>query len=150
MNTTLDTYEKYDYVMHISRCMFPVRGNLPNTFFHRATSYGKPVIVFRAQHSDDFINRENGILVDVPINIYDEGYDIDWKTNDEYLTHLELYYDEGRFQTTIEKLVDTFRFFDGPQNLSRFTQKAIEKYHECYRVELRNNNLKEIYDECYE
>jgi hypothetical protein len=115
-----------------------------------ATSYGKPVIVFRAQHSEDFINRENGILVDVPINIYDEGYGIEWKTNDEYLTHLELYYEEGRFQTTIEKLVDAFRFFDDPRNMSKFTQNAIKKYHEYYRVELRNKVLIELYGGCYE
>ena len=57
---------------------------------------------------------------------------------------------EGRFQTTIEKLVDAFRFFEYPQNLSRFTQNAIKKYHEYYKVELRNKKLKEIYGECYE
>ena len=38
MNTALDTYEEYDEVMHISGYMFPVRGDLPNTFFYRATS----------------------------------------------------------------------------------------------------------------
>ena len=38
MNTALDIYEKYDEVMHISAYMFPVRGELPNTFFYRATS----------------------------------------------------------------------------------------------------------------
>lgn len=38
MNTALDTYEEYDKVMHISGYMFPVRGQLPDTFFYRATS----------------------------------------------------------------------------------------------------------------
>ena len=38
MNTALDTYEEYDEVMHISGYMFPVRGQLPDTFFYRATS----------------------------------------------------------------------------------------------------------------
>jgi hypothetical protein len=38
MNTALDTYEKYDEVMHIAGYMFPVRGKLPETFFYRATS----------------------------------------------------------------------------------------------------------------
>lgn len=38
MNTALDTYEEYDKVMHISGYMFPVNGDLPNTFFYRATS----------------------------------------------------------------------------------------------------------------
>ena len=38
MNTALDTYEEYDEVMHISGYMFPVRGQLPETFFYRATS----------------------------------------------------------------------------------------------------------------
>ena len=38
MNTALDTYEEYDKVMHISGYMFPVRGQLPETFFYRATS----------------------------------------------------------------------------------------------------------------
>jgi GT2 family glycosyltransferase len=38
MNTALDTYEEYDKVMHISGYMFPVRGQLPVTFFYRATS----------------------------------------------------------------------------------------------------------------
>ncbi|NOR48478.1 MAG: hypothetical protein GQ533_10625 [Methanosarcinaceae archaeon] len=38
MNTALDTYEEYDEVMHISGYMFPVKGQLPDTFFYRATS----------------------------------------------------------------------------------------------------------------
>ena len=38
MNTALDTYEEYDKVMHISGYMFPVKGELPDTFFYRATS----------------------------------------------------------------------------------------------------------------
>ena len=38
MNTALDTYERYDKVMHISAYMFPVKGQLPNTFFYRVTS----------------------------------------------------------------------------------------------------------------
>ena len=38
MNTALDTYEKYDDVMHISGYMFPVKGNLPGTFFYRVAS----------------------------------------------------------------------------------------------------------------
>lgn len=38
MNTALDTYEECDKVMHISGYMFPVKGQLPETFFYRATS----------------------------------------------------------------------------------------------------------------
>ena len=38
MNTALDTYEEYDEVMHIAGYMFPVRVQLPETFFYRATS----------------------------------------------------------------------------------------------------------------
>ena len=38
MNTALDTYVKYDKVMHISGYMFPVKGELQDTFFYRATS----------------------------------------------------------------------------------------------------------------
>jgi len=38
MNTALDTYEEYYTVMHISGYMFPVRGDLPDTFFYRAAS----------------------------------------------------------------------------------------------------------------
>jgi len=38
MNTALDTYEEYDKVMHVSGYMFPVKGNLPDTFFYRAAS----------------------------------------------------------------------------------------------------------------
>lgn len=38
MNTALDIYEEYDKVMHISGYMFPVKGQLPDTFFYRATS----------------------------------------------------------------------------------------------------------------
>lgn len=110
-----------------------------------AISYGKPVIVFRGQHSKDFINRENGILVDVPINIYDEGYGIDWKTNNEYIERIKLYYKDGRFKTVIEKLVEAFRFFEDPRVLGRYTQNAIEKYHEHHRVKLRNKILRELY-----
>ena len=38
MNTALGIYEKYDKVVHISGYMFPVKGELPDTFFYRATS----------------------------------------------------------------------------------------------------------------
>ena len=38
MNKALDTYEECDEVMHIAGYMFPVRGQLPETFFYRATS----------------------------------------------------------------------------------------------------------------
>ena len=38
MNTALDTYEKYDKVMHITGYMIPVKGQLPSTFFYRVTS----------------------------------------------------------------------------------------------------------------
>ena len=38
MNTALDTYEEYDEVMHVSGYMFPVKGQLPKTFFYRVTS----------------------------------------------------------------------------------------------------------------
>lgn len=38
MNTALGIYEKYGKVMHISGYMFPVKGELPDTFFYRATS----------------------------------------------------------------------------------------------------------------
>jgi hypothetical protein len=38
MNTALDIYEKYGKVMHISGYMFPVKGELPDTFFYRSTS----------------------------------------------------------------------------------------------------------------
>lgn len=114
------------------------------------TSYGKPLIVFRTQHSDDFVNRENGILVDVPINIYDEGYGIEWKTNEEYIERVKLFYKQGKFKTTIEKLIEAFVFFEDPHNMQRFTQNAIEKFHDCHRVELRNQALIRIYEECYE
>ena len=41
MNTALGTYEKCDKVTHISGYMFPVRGQLPDTFFYRtATCWG--------------------------------------------------------------------------------------------------------------
>ncbi|MCK5014019.1 MAG: hypothetical protein KAS66_09375, partial [Candidatus Omnitrophica bacterium] len=38
MNNALDIYEEYDEVMHIAGYMFPVKGQLPSTFFYRVTS----------------------------------------------------------------------------------------------------------------
>ena len=38
MNTALGIYEKNNKVMHISGYMFPVKDELPDTFFYRATS----------------------------------------------------------------------------------------------------------------
>lgn len=38
MNDALDMYENEEKVMHISGYMFPVKGNLPETFFYKQTS----------------------------------------------------------------------------------------------------------------
>ena len=38
MNDALETYKSVDQVMHISGYMFPVDGNLPETFFYRVPS----------------------------------------------------------------------------------------------------------------
>lgn len=114
-----------------------------------ATSYGKPVIIFRTQHSKDFIDENNGILVDVPVNIYDDEYGIKWKTNDEYLDSVVTFYNNGRFKSTIKNLVDAFAFYDDETNLKSFTNNSISKYRKSYRIEIRHQSLKELYRECY-
>ena len=114
-----------------------------------ATSYGKPIIIFRMQHAEDLIDNNNGILVDTPINLYDDGYGIEWKTIDEYIEFIDRFYNEGKFEFTIKELIDTFIAFEDSNTLESLTQNAVAKYHKSYRIEVRNKMLKEIYDECY-
>jgi glycosyltransferase involved in cell wall biosynthesis len=113
-----------------------------------AIAYGKPVIIFCTQHSKDFTNFDNGVEVDVPINIYDEGYGILWKTSEAYLKVLDKYYNEGKFEDVTDRLVDVFKSFEEASVLEKMRQNAIKKYYTHHRIELRNKKLMEIYNEC--
>ena len=75
-----------------------------------ATSYGKPIITFRTQHSKDFIDNDNGIEIDVPVNVYDvKSYEIVWKTKQEFDEIVKEYIKNGKFDKTIDDLVSAFK-----------------------------------------
>ena len=115
-----------------------------------ATSFGKPVIVFRNQHSNDFVNRENGVVIDVPINIYDEGYGKIWKTNEEYSELIKQQYIKGGFDEVVERLIHAFTIFRESKTIVQYTQNAVEKYYEFHTIDSRNRALMEVYEEVYE
>ncbi len=114
-----------------------------------ATSYGKPIVAFRTQHSKDFINNNNGVEIDVPINVYDvDKYGIIWKTKKEFDQVVQQYMTKGKFNKTIDDLVDVFvRYSNDKVLLKKQTENAVEKYYRDYTVENRNDKLLEIYDE---
>jgi hypothetical protein len=114
-----------------------------------ATSYGKPIIVFRGQHSYDFINNSNGFCIDVPINYYDEGYGSLWETDRSYFELVKHKYLNGDFDFSIIKLVDSFNFFLNNENLKLYKYNAIVKYKNSYQVINRNIELMEIYKKHY-
>lgn len=115
-----------------------------------ATSYGKPIITYRTQHSKDFIDHSNGVEIDVPINLYDvDKYGIVWKTKKEFDEIVKEYISNGAFDSTIDKLVKTFdNYTKNREFLEKQTKNAVEKYYKDYTIENRNKKLLEIYDEC--
>ncbi len=114
-----------------------------------ATSYGKPIIIFRGQHSNDFVDNENGILVDVPINIYDDGYGVLWKTESEYIDIILHMYKKNEFSNTIQSLTDSFTYFLNHENLILARDGAIEKFYNSYQIKIRNQKLSILYNEIY-
>ncbi|MFM2484524.1 glycosyltransferase [Celerinatantimonas yamalensis] len=112
------------------------------------TSYGKPIIIYRTQHSKDFIDNENGVEIDVPINVYDvEKYGIVWKTKKEFDEVVKKYIKNGAFDSTIDGLVNTFSIYSEDRELlEKQTKNAIEKYYKDYTIENRNKKLLEIYN----
>ena len=114
-----------------------------------ATSYGKPIITYRTQHSNDFLDNDNGIEIDVPINVYDiDKYGIIWKRKKEFNEITKEYIANGTFNITIDELVKTFTKYTQDRELLHYqTLNAIEKYYKDYTIENRNKKLLEIYDE---
>lgn len=113
-----------------------------------ATSYGHPVIVFRAQHSEDFVKKENGILVDVPINFYDSGFLNGWTNFDDYLPAILECKRKGLFDDTIQHLVQAFEAYAGDKNLlKKHTKNAKELYDTEYDPRVRNAKLLSLYNE---
>lgn len=114
-----------------------------------ATSYGKPIITYRTQHSKDFIDNNNGVELDVPINVYDlDKYGIVWKTKKEFNDIVKKYVSNGAFDGTIDELVKTFsRYSEDREFLKSKTQNAVKKYYKDYTIESRNKKLLEIYNE---
>ena len=115
-----------------------------------ATSYGKPIITYRTQHSKNFIDNNNGVEINVPINVYDiDKYGIIWKTKKEFNDIVNEYISNGAFDDTIDKLVATFsQYSQNRKLLEKQTKNAVEKYYKDYTIENRNKKLLEIYDEC--
>ncbi|CAG8998572.1 MAG: hypothetical protein CENE_00523 [Candidatus Celerinatantimonas neptuna] len=114
-----------------------------------ATSYGKPIITYRTQHSKDFIDNGNGIEINVPINVYDiDKYGIVWKTKEEFDEKIKESVENGLFEKTINDLVENLsKYSQDEVFLKKQTECAIEKYYKDYMVENRNKKLLEIYRE---
>lgn len=115
-----------------------------------ATSYGKPIITYRTQHSKDFIDNDNGVEIEVPINVYDvDKYGIVWKTKKEFDDIVKEHISNGAFDSTIDELVTTFsKYSEDREFLEKQTQNAVEKYYKDYTIGNRNKKLVGIYDEC--
>ena len=111
-----------------------------------ATSYGKPIIVCRGQHSTDFVNNNNGILVDVPVNIYDDAYGFLWKTELEYIDVIKKMYQKNEFASSIRDLVDALIHFSNKDNIIIARNMAIEKYYNTYQIKNRNQKLLDLYN----
>jgi glycosyltransferase involved in cell wall biosynthesis len=115
-----------------------------------AMSYGLPVIVFRSQHSKDFVRNNNGIEIDVPINVYDKGYGVEWKTNESYIDKIIQYNKIGLFNNTINNLINAFKLYsDNRKLLALHKKNAINLFNQEHTIEKRNKKLLEIYDEVY-
>ena len=111
-----------------------------------ATSYGKPIIVCRGQHSTDFVNNNNGILVDVPVNIYDDDYGFLWKSELEYIDVIKKMHEKNEFAYSIRDLVDAFIYFSNNDNIIIARNMAIEKYYNTYQIKNRNQQLLYLYN----
>jgi glycosyltransferase involved in cell wall biosynthesis len=115
-----------------------------------AISYGKPVVTFRTQHSKDFIDNENGLEINVPINMYDvDKYGIVWKTKRGFDEIVQEYISNGKFDRTIDDLVEIFvRYSEDPELLKEQSENAIEKYYRDHTAKNRNKKLLEVYSDC--
>ncbi|MGH1406887.1 MAG: glycosyltransferase [Rhodomicrobiaceae bacterium] len=115
-----------------------------------AASYGKPVIMFRTQHSNDFLNMENGITINTPLNVYDvDKYGILWETKKQFNEIINTYRINGEFQKTIQQLIEAFEIYYFDRSfLKTHTKNSIKKYIKDYRIEVRNKKLIKIYNQC--
>lgn len=83
-----------------------------------ATSYGKPIITYKTQHSKDFIDNDNGIEIDVPINVYDiDKYGIVWKTKKDFDEVVKEHIANGAFDETVDELVKSFSKYSQDRTL---------------------------------
>ncbi|MFC1771051.1 glycosyltransferase [Candidatus Margulisiibacteriota bacterium] len=115
-----------------------------------AMSYGLPIIVFRTQHSKDYIKNGNGFEIDVPINIYDKEYGKEWKTNQDYVAKIKDYLNKGLFSDTINNLTKTFKLYSTDKELINIHKERTEQHFMLnHTIELRNKKLLEIYKEVY-
>lgn len=111
-----------------------------------ATSYGKPIMVLRAQHSEDFIDHDNGIMIETPLNIYDEGYGTKWRKEGDFEHELKSYYRDNKFEATINQLSDEILKVATSHNyLTQLKENARKKFLSTYHYEVRNQKLEKIY-----
>lgn len=114
-----------------------------------ATSYGKPIVVSRTQHSKDFVDNQNGVEIPLPLNVYDvEHYGATWRTKRQYEEAVAHYLALGKFDSSIEALADALvEYQRNPTLLERHRQNAVEKYYRDHVVTRRNHDLVRLYEE---
>lgn len=109
-----------------------------------AFEYGIPVITMRSYR--DCILRENGWEIDVPLNFYDEGYGIEWKTWGDYWELLHSLKIHGKFNPVIEKFVSLFDSITiDPSILYEMSINSHFLAKNDFSITKRNLALREIY-----
>lgn len=109
-----------------------------------AFEYGIPVITMRSHR--DFILRKNGWEIDVPLNFYDEGYGVEWKTWQDYWELLRSLKNRGEFNPAIEKFVSIFdSIAKDPSPLYEMSLNSHFLAKNDFSLTSRNLALREIY-----
>lgn len=131
-------------------CVVPMLTDGTGVFLE-ALSNGLPIITYRAQHSFDFTGNQNGIVIDSPINVYDEGFGVEWKTYDGFLDRVNTLKKEGAFDQTVKGLVDAFTLYDTDHDeLKHQSEATCELYHKEHSIEVRNDRLLQLYNNVFE
>lgn len=108
---------------------------------------GLPVITMRSQRS--FVSNSNGWEIDVPFYFYDSGYGVNWRTWNEFWEVMNQAKKAGEFNKTIQEFVKIFdNIARNPKKLINMGRCSHAQALEKFSINLRNQKLNEIYNEC--
>jgi glycosyltransferase involved in cell wall biosynthesis len=117
-----------------------------------ALSFGKPLVMFRIYSAMDLLKNNNGILINVPLNIYDvKHYGKTWKSHNEFISYIEEYRESGKFDRTINDLSDSFRKYENNRSLvEEHRRNSVELFNKEFTLKNRNKKIISIYREIEE